>query len=186
MSVRQVQRKREPAWQSGKKGKFIRGKREGDWLLRRTSILPFWQSPSYTPPMKNSLKGWSRSQRSGIWWWCSFEKISTSDIRGCHLGSLVSLTNHCHFIFHLQGRHNKPSYQWDPTWTLSISTLYDCFWHLLKLEHHCFGCSETSLWQDFPVVGRVIRPPFLDYCQTGDSGMSCLSIFNINTWVCQS
>ena len=36
-----------------RKGKFIRGKREGDWLLRRTSILLFWWSP-YTPPMKNS------------------------------------------------------------------------------------------------------------------------------------
>ena len=24
-----------------RKGKFIRGKRKGDWLLRRTSILPF-------------------------------------------------------------------------------------------------------------------------------------------------
>ena len=24
-----------------RKGKFIRGKREGDWLLRRTSVLPF-------------------------------------------------------------------------------------------------------------------------------------------------
>jgi len=30
----------EPSNQA-RKGKFIRGKREGDWLLRRSSILPF-------------------------------------------------------------------------------------------------------------------------------------------------
>ena len=45
-SVRRVQRKREQAGQSGKKRKFIRGKREDDWFLRRTSVLPFWRSPS--------------------------------------------------------------------------------------------------------------------------------------------
>ena len=37
------------------KGKFIRGKWEGDWPLRRTSVLPFWWGLSYTLPMKNSL-----------------------------------------------------------------------------------------------------------------------------------
>ena len=41
-----------------RKGKCIRGKREDDWPLRRTSILPFWQGLLYTPPMKNYLKGW--------------------------------------------------------------------------------------------------------------------------------
>ena len=41
-----------------KKRKFIRGKWEGDWPLRRTSVLPFRWSLSYTPPIKNSLKGW--------------------------------------------------------------------------------------------------------------------------------
>jgi hypothetical protein len=40
-TVRRVQRKRERTGQSDKKRKFIRGKREGDWLLRRTSIFPF-------------------------------------------------------------------------------------------------------------------------------------------------
>ena len=40
-NVKRVQRKREQARQSGKKRKFIRGQREGDWLLRRTSVLPF-------------------------------------------------------------------------------------------------------------------------------------------------
>ena len=117
-SVRQVQRKREQAGQSGKKRKCIKGKREGDWLLRRTSALPFWRSPSYTP-MRNSLKGWSHSRRSGIWWSCSFKKISTGEITGCHLGNLVSLTDHSDFILHLQGQHNKPSYQRDPMWALS-------------------------------------------------------------------
>ena len=39
-NVRQVQRKR-ASGQVGKKRKFIRGKREGDWLLRRTSVLLF-------------------------------------------------------------------------------------------------------------------------------------------------
>ena len=97
--IRWVQRKRERAGQSGKKRKFTRGKRERDWLLRRTSILPFWWSPSYTPPMKDSLKGWSRSRRSGVWWSRSFEKIGTSGITGCHLGNLVSLTDHCGLFF---------------------------------------------------------------------------------------
>ena len=144
-------REKEWAGLSGK-GKFIRGKWEGDWSLRRTA---------------SSLS-------------------DAGEIIGCHLGNLVSLTDHGDFIFCLQGQHNKPSYQWDARWALSIRTLYDCFWPLLKLEQHCSGCSETSLWQEFPVAGRVIRPPFLGQCQTGDSGISCLSIFNINTWVCQS
>ena len=52
VAVRLVQKEKEWVGQSGKKRKFIRGKRAGDWLLRRTSILHFWQSPSYTPPMK--------------------------------------------------------------------------------------------------------------------------------------
>ena len=181
-----MQRKRERAWQSGKKRKFIRGRREGDWLLRRTSVLPYDRVILIPHQWKNSLQQWSRSQRSGIWWSYRSEKISASEITGCHLGNLVSLTDHCDFIFHLQGRHNKLSYQWDPTWALSISTLYDWFWRLWKLEQHCSGCSEISLWQDCPVVGRVTRPSFLGQCQTGDSGMSCLSIFSINTWVCQS
>ena len=102
--VRLVKRKREQAGQSGKKRKFIRGKREGDWLLRRTSVLPF--CPSDTPPMKNSLKGWSRSQRSGIWWSCSFEKTGTSEMTGSHLGNLVSLRDHCEFTLCLQDQHN--------------------------------------------------------------------------------
>ena len=41
VGIRRVQRKREQAGQSGKKRKFIRGKRGGDWLLRTTSVLPF-------------------------------------------------------------------------------------------------------------------------------------------------
>ena len=41
VAVRRVQRKKERAGQSGKKRKFIREKREGDWLLRRTSVLPY-------------------------------------------------------------------------------------------------------------------------------------------------
>ena len=98
-NVRRVQRKRERARQSGKKRKFIRGKREGDWLLRRTSVFPFWWSPSYTAPRKNSLKGWSRSWRSGIWWSRSFEKIGASKIKECHLGNLVSLKDHCDLFF---------------------------------------------------------------------------------------
>ena len=87
--------KRDWARQSGKKRKFIRGKREGDWLLRTTGILPFW----WSPPKKNSLKGWSHSWRSGIWWSRSFKKIDTSEITGCHLGNLVSLTDHCDLFF---------------------------------------------------------------------------------------
>ena len=105
-----------------RQGEFIRGKRGGDWPLRRISILPFWWSLSYSPPMKNSLKGWLRSQRSGIWCSCSFEKIGAGEINRVHLGNLVSLTDHCDFILGFHGRYNKPSYQRDPMWTLSIPT----------------------------------------------------------------
>ena len=80
------------------KGNLLEGK-EGDRPWRRTSVLPFWRSPSYTPPMTNPLKAWSRSQRSGIWWSRSFEKIGTSEITGCHLGNLVNLKDHCDLFF---------------------------------------------------------------------------------------
>ena len=36
-----AERKRASRGSQTRKGKFIRGKREGDWLLRRTSVLPF-------------------------------------------------------------------------------------------------------------------------------------------------
>ena len=88
----------EPGSQA-RKGKFIRGKREGGWLLRRASVFPFWWSPSYTSLMNNSLKGRSCSQRSGIWWSRSFEKIGTSEITRCHLGNLVNLKDHCDLFF---------------------------------------------------------------------------------------
>ena len=103
-----------------RKGKFIRGKREGDWLLRRTSILPFWQGPSYIPPTKNSQKGWSCSRRSGIWWSRSFEKIGATETTACHLGSSVGLMDHCDFILCLWGQRNEPSSQWEPMWALSF------------------------------------------------------------------
>ena len=74
-----------------------------DWpsalILNEKAASPFWQSPSYIPPMKNSLKGCSCSQRSGIWWSCSFGKIGTSEITGGHLGTLVSLKDHCDLFF---------------------------------------------------------------------------------------
>ena len=37
---------------------YLLSKGQGDWPLRRTIVLPFLRGPSYTPPMKNSLKGW--------------------------------------------------------------------------------------------------------------------------------
>ena len=43
--------------------------------------------------MTNSLMAWSRSQRPRIWWSHSFEKTGASELTGCHLGSLVSLTD---------------------------------------------------------------------------------------------
>ena len=49
--------------------------------------------------MKNYLKGWSHSQRSGIWSSRSFEKLGTSEITWCHLDNLVSLTEHCDLFF---------------------------------------------------------------------------------------
>ena len=35
----------------------------------------------------------------GIWWSCSFEKIGASETTACHLGNLVSLTDHCDLFF---------------------------------------------------------------------------------------
>ena len=49
--------------------------------------------------MKSSLKGWSHSQRSGIWWSCSFENLGAREITKCHLGNLISLTDHCDLFF---------------------------------------------------------------------------------------
>ena len=40
-TIRQVQRKRMQARQSGRKRKIFRGKRDDDWPLRRTSVVPF-------------------------------------------------------------------------------------------------------------------------------------------------
>ena len=134
-------------------GNFIRGKRESDWPLRRTSILPFWWSPTYIPPMKNPLKGWSHSWRSEIWWSCSFEKIGASEITWCHLGNLVSLTDHCDFILCLQGRHNKPFYQWDPMWTLSVPVSLNLLQDLLFVDllFVCLLCFPFVVWW-FPFV----------------------------------
>ena len=49
--------------------------------------------------MKNSPKGWSRSPGSGIWCSRSFENLGTSELTWCHLGNLVSLTEHCDLLF---------------------------------------------------------------------------------------
>ena len=49
--------------------------------------------------MNNSLKGWSRIRRSGIWRFCSFEKIGARETTGCHLGNLVSFTDDCDLFF---------------------------------------------------------------------------------------
>ena len=128
--VRWVERKRSKVGHLARKGKFIRGKREGDWFLRRTRVLPFWRGPPHTPPMKNYLKGWSRNHRSGIWGSCTFEKIGASEKTACHLGNLVSLTDHCDFILCLWGWHNEPSYQGDPMWALSFQR----FWLRIRAE----------------------------------------------------
>ena len=48
--------KNRAGWAVRQKGKFIRGKWEDDWPLRRTSVLLFCCGLSSTPPMKNSLK----------------------------------------------------------------------------------------------------------------------------------
>ena len=64
--------------------------------------------------------GLSRSQRSGIWWSPSFEKIGTSETIGCHLGNLTNLTDHCDLFF---ARSTEPSYQRDSMWALSHNRL---------------------------------------------------------------
>ena len=73
------------------------------------------------PTNEKFSEGMVCSWRSGIWWSCSFEKMGTSEITGCHLGNLVSLTDRCDFILCLRGWHNEPSYQWDPMWAPSIN-----------------------------------------------------------------
>ena len=45
-------------------------------------------------------------------------------ITGCHLGKLVSLTDHCDFILCLQGLHNQLSYQSHPVWALSLMNAF--------------------------------------------------------------
>ena len=85
--------------QAKKKKNVHYRKSEGDWLLRRISVPPFWWSPSYTPPVKNSLKGWSCSRMHRISWSRSFEKIGASEITGWQLGNLASLTDHCDLFF---------------------------------------------------------------------------------------
>ena len=145
----------EPGSQA-RKGKFVRGKREGDWFLRRTSVLSYWRSPSYAPPMKNSLKEWSRSRRSEIWWSCVFEMIGTNEITGCHLGNLVSLTDHCDFILCLWGWHKEPSYQWDPMWALS-----HCIFQLFSKLLFCFFLFIAALfWLRYCLV-RIVSDYFL-------------------------
>ena len=52
---------------------------------------------------------WSCSQRFGIWWSRSFEKVNASEKTECHLGNLVSLKEHCDFISCLWGQYNDPS-----------------------------------------------------------------------------
>ena len=97
--------------------------------------------------MKNSLKGWSHSWRCRIWWSHSFEKISASEITGCHLGNLVSLMDHCDFIPCFEGRHRKPSYQWDPMWTLSVPISPNLLQDLLFVDF-LFVCFVFLLWFD--------------------------------------
>ena len=69
--------------------------------------------------MKNSLKGWSRSQRSGIWWSPSFEKIGTSAITGYHLSNLVSLKDDCDLLFVCEVNTTSHLISETPMWTLS-------------------------------------------------------------------
>ena len=40
-NIRRVKIKESEPGSQARKGNFIRGKREGDWSLRRTSVLPF-------------------------------------------------------------------------------------------------------------------------------------------------
>ena len=144
--VRLVQRKREWAGQSGKKRKFIRGKREGEWLLRRTSILPFWWSPSYTPPMRNSRRVWNLVV-SYLWEdRCQWDKRMSFGQFGQSHRSLW-------FILCLRGGHNELSYQWDPMWTLSFQP----FWFRIRAE----GQSSVTVsygvgaWGGQGVVGKI-------------------------------
>ena len=149
------------------KGNFIRGKREDDWPLRRTSVLPFWWNLSYTPPMKNSLKGWSCSQRSGIWWSPSFVKIGTSAITECHLGNLVSLKDHCDLLFACEVNITSHLISETPMWTLSpwfmdltfqVPTQYCSLQHLTLLPSpvtsttgccFCFGSVSSFFLELF-------------------------------------
>ena len=78
--------------------------------LKENQRPPFLMESFLYPTNEKFSEEMVHSQRSGIWWSHSFEKIGTSEITGCHLGNLASLTDHSDFILHLQGQHNEPSY----------------------------------------------------------------------------
>ena len=141
--IRRVQRKRSELGSQARKGKFIRGERVGDWPLRGTQHPPFLME---SPPMKNSLKKWSPSQRSGIWWSRSFEKIDTSEITGCHLGNLVSLKDHSDLFICLQGQHNEPSCQWEPCGPYQEG---------LVIREKSNGLKSHCYWYSFPAFSQI-------------------------------
>ena len=126
--------------------------------------------------MKNSLKGWSHSWRSGIWWSCSFEKISVSEITGCHLGNLVSLTDHCDFILHLQSRHNSHLINETPSQPYQFPALpshlfFNIEWVFLSSVQFS-GSVVSDSWR--PHESQHTRPP----CPSPSPGVhsnSCLS-----------
>ena len=127
-------------------------------------------------PMKNSLKRWSHSWRSGIWWSCSFEKISVSEITGCHLGNLVSLTDHCDFILYLQSRHNSHLINETPSQPYQFPALpshlfFNIEWVFLSSVQFS-GSVVSDSWR--PHKSQHTRPP----CPSPSPGVhskSCLS-----------
>ena len=67
--------------------------------LKENQRPPFLMESFLYPTNEKFSEEMVHSQRSGIWWSHSFEKIGTSEITGCHLGNLVSLKDHCDLFF---------------------------------------------------------------------------------------
>ena len=98
--------------------------------------------------MNNSLKGWSRIRRSGIWRFCSFEKIGARETTGCHLGNLVSFTDDCDLFF---------------VWEVNIMShlineiLCGTYQHLSGIGMCVLTCvTQNGLQEDFVFFAMVI------------------------------
>ena len=122
---------------------------------------------------KNSLKGWSSSRRSVIWWSWSFGKIGPSEITGCYLGNLVSLTDHCDLVLicevditshliseTLFGPSNRYLMKWNRTICPCVTSFFP--WHVFRVHPCCALCQNfLPFWEWLMFLPSSL--PFLEY-----------------------